>query len=415
MRLFFLAFLILASAAGFAQDTTSVSFAEEQDTLVRQRFVDRYENVFMTKVPSRHMFKVGLTFLPNYLISVENSSNDGTQLDLGYEYKVLPSWSVGADAGVSGNWGSNVGFGGMLSAKVYTRWYYDMRRRIREGTSVNNFTGNFLALVGERHWGKGAANNQLQRLGIEFGLQRRFFNLGRIELGVGLYYQDFKQRESPFLLAYHLNKSSQFAITSRTSMGIGFGDWKRQKNLPICEVLFCEDDVQQQWKLLWPKLYLSPNFVNGTVGAGYERKIAKSPFSLNTQVTAFYMRIASKGLSYPLNRVSVSNDFQVHSSIQMRYYLHQRQNIRLGKGGNNLSGPYIGPYADHLFYHSETIFGVGKSKKHVGLGVGFGQQQTIFNKAYVDLSVGVSHNLLKTDADSKRFLGAVKLGFGLIL
>ncbi|WP_031527440.1 hypothetical protein [Dyadobacter crusticola] len=415
MKPLYLALLSLISLAGFAQDTVKVAFTEEQDTLVRQRFVDRYENVFMTKVPSRHMFKVSLTFLPNYLMNVKNSGNEGTQLDLGYEYKLLPSWSAGGEVGVSGHQGTHVGFGGVFSAKVYTRWYYDMRRRIREGTSVNNFTGNFLALVGEKQWGKGVALDQLQRLGVEFGLQRRFFNLGRIELGVGLYYQDYKQLEYQFLLTQHLNKSWPVAITSRTSMGIGFGDWKRQKNIPICDVLFCEDDVQQQWKLLWPKLYLSPNFLNGTVGVGYERKIAKSPFSLNTQSTAFYMRIAAKGLSYPLDKVRVSNDFQVHSSVQLRYYLDQRRNIRRGTGGNNLSGAYIGPYADHLFYHSETIFGVGKSKKHVGLGLGFGVQQTIFNKAYVDLSAGLSHNLLKTDADSKRRLGSVKLGFGLIL
>lgn len=53
--------LLLLFPAAHAQDTVSVSYSEETDTLVKQRFLDRYENVFMTKVPTRHMFKIGLS------------------------------------------------------------------------------------------------------------------------------------------------------------------------------------------------------------------------------------------------------------------------------------------------------------------------------------------------------------------
>jgi hypothetical protein len=414
MKLLLFILLLLGSPLVHAQDSLAVSFSEEQDSLPRLRFVDRYENVFMTKVPTRHMFKLSLTFLPDYLVSVEKSGHENTQYDLGYEFKVLPSWSVGAEVGANGGWGSAGQLTGTLTAKLYSRWYYDMRRRISEGKSVNNFTGNFLAVVGERLWGTESLDYGVNKIGLEFGLQRRFFTQSRLEMGIGLFYQDYNRSENSFWTVYDVSKSSRFAITSRTSMGLAFGDWKRNKNQPFCEVLHCDDFVQEQWKLLWPRLHLSQSYSNGTVGLSYERKIKSSPFSVNTQVIADYMRVSTRDLPIPSGTKRVGYDLQFQSSIQLRYYVKQRRAIRRGTGGNNLAGLYVGPYMDHLFYHRENIFEEQTSKKHLGLGAGAGFQQTMFKKAYVDLSFNMSHNLLKVTEDSKRYLGTIKMGFGLI-
>ncbi|PSL33852.1 hypothetical protein [Dyadobacter jiangsuensis] len=416
MRLLFFVLFLCIFRISNAQDSIRVTFAEEEsrETFVKQRFVDRYENVFMTKVPTRHMLKLGLTFKPNYIFSIENTANNTTQVDVGYEYKLLPSWSVGADVGVSGGWGDNAGLEGLVSGKIYGRWYYDMRRRIREGTGSNNFTGNFLAVVGERQWGKEIVNNRLKRIGLEFGLQRRFLNRGRMELGIGLYYQDYRQDGDPLLLAYEFGKSSRIAIASRTSMGLAFGDWKRQKDQPFCEVLRCDDFVRQLWKLQWPTVYISPDYSNGSIGLAYERKLKSSPFSLNTQVALNYMRIVSRDFPTPGAKL-VSNDYQLQSTLHLRYYTHQKKAIRQGTGGNNLSGFYIAPYVHHLFYHSETYFGEGKSKRHLGLGAGVGFQQVMLGSVFIDISAGVSQNLLKIDQNSQRYLGYVRMGFGLVL
>lgn len=416
MRLLFFVLFLCTFQVSVAQDSVRVTFAEEEsgEVFVKQRFVDRYENVFMTKIPTRHMLKLGLSFTPNYIFSVENTANNTTQVDVGYEYKVLPSWSMGAEIGVSGGWGGNAGLEGLISGKVYGRWYYDMRRRIREGTGSNNFTGNFLAVVGERQWGKEIVHNQLKRIGLEFGLQRRFLNRGRLELGIALYYQDYRQDGDPLLLAYDFDKSSRIAIASRTSMGLAFGDWKRQKNQPFCEVLRCDDFVQQLWKLQWPTVYLSPDYSNGNVGLGYERKLKSSPFSLHTQFSVNYMRIVSRDYPAPGAR-HASNDYQLQSTLHLRYYTDQKKAVRQGTGGNNLSGLYVAPYVHHVFYHSETYFGEGKSKRHLGLGASAGFQQVMFGSAFIDVSAGLSHNLLKINENSRRYLGYFRMGFGLVL
>jgi hypothetical protein len=36
--------LLLSFCAAYSQDSTEIKFSEEQDTLVQQRFIDRYES-----------------------------------------------------------------------------------------------------------------------------------------------------------------------------------------------------------------------------------------------------------------------------------------------------------------------------------------------------------------------------------
>jgi hypothetical protein len=400
--------LLLSFCAAYSQDSTEIKFSEEQDTLVQQRFIDRYENVFMTKVPTRHMFKLSLTFVPNYLFAVDNNAVQTTSYGLGYEFKISPILSVGTDVFINGGWGGAIGFVGALDGNIYGRWYYDMRHRINEGINVNNFTGNYVAVIAGKRWGKSETDYQLSSIGIEFGLQRRFLNNGRIEFAIGASYQQYSKGHYPIQLGYGVHKASDFAIASRTSMGLAFGDWKRNKNIEMCEVLRCDENISQQWKLLWPKIYLSSQFIQGTIGLAYERKFGSSPVSVNAQV----ITALNEPASYPK---IISNDVQVWPSLQLRYYLDQKQAIRNGKGGQNLSGLYLGPHSDFVFYQSETIYGEGRPKRHLGLGAAAGFQQTLFGKAYVDLSVIVSHNLLNTQPEVKHLLASFRAGFGITL
>jgi hypothetical protein len=410
--LVFLLFQLLCHGLA-AQDSIQITYSQDLDTIVKQRFVDRYENVFMTKVPTRHMFKLSLTFAPNYLFAVDNNAVQTTSYGLGYEYKISSSFSTGADISINGGWGGQTGFAGTLDGTIYGRWYYDMVRRINEGTNVNNFTGNYVAIVAGKRWAKAEDDYQLSNLGIEFGLQRRFLNNGRIEFAIGLAYQKYKEGHYPVQLSYGVYKASDFAITSRTSMGLAFGDWRRNRNKDVCEVLRCDESVQQQWKLLWPKIYLSSQFVQGTIGLAYERKFGNSPVSVNGQVTTDYLRIVSNRPA-PQKKL-LSNDVQIWSSLQLRYYLHQKEAMRKGEGGQNLSGLYLGPHSDFVYYRSETIFGERRPKKHFGFGAVTGFQQRLFGKAYLDLSINASYNVLRPQPYVKRLMTSVRLGFGILL
>ena len=140
-----LGMLILFKSA-YAQDDVKVTLTEEADTLVKQRFIDRYENVFMTKVPTRHMFKIGLSqyYQSRWFSLKEGNVLTNTSLQLGYEFKFLPAFSIavsghmpfyGIDIPINSAWQNTV-------IDTQLRWYVNMRKRIKSGKSANNFSGN---------------------------------------------------------------------------------------------------------------------------------------------------------------------------------------------------------------------------------------------------------------------------------
>ncbi|QRR00155.1 hypothetical protein [Dyadobacter sandarakinus] len=112
-----------------AQDTTSVTFSEDASSIEDQRFIDRYENVFMTKIPTRRMFKLGYTA----------STYKGIGLTAAFEYKIFPFlsleaavYSLAAREG-DGIYMENV-FRQLSGENLFvsggSRWYPNMRKRI---------------------------------------------------------------------------------------------------------------------------------------------------------------------------------------------------------------------------------------------------------------------------------------------
>ena len=116
----------------------SLRYSQENGTLEKQRFIDQYDYVFMTKEPTKWMLKVGVTRING----TELSNVGGTGI-LGVEYKVTPSFSIGFNGGLA----TNIQFNAMrLEGETFTRWYYNMNRRIKEGRNANNFSGNYIGL-----------------------------------------------------------------------------------------------------------------------------------------------------------------------------------------------------------------------------------------------------------------------------
>ena len=392
----------------FAQDSTKITYSVETDTLVKQRFIDRYENVFMTKVPTRHMFKIGIEFYPLGHFEYGSSNLHTKSLTLGYEYKLMPSISLGINLKSNGSWSQSSVFSGSLAANIQGRWYFDMNRRIREGKSANNFSGNYLAIVGEKYWQSYYNVYPQIRTGLEFGLQRRFFNNGAIDFAAGVYYQRYRDGNLISEFSNLIRKEKDFEISTRTTLGLAFGDWKRAGHIPACDILRCDEAVYSQWKILWPIVRISSNIINGSIGVAYERKLGNTPVSINTQLLADYNHINS---NFILNsRVYNPRQYQIQSSIQARYYFLQKQNIRKGRGGNNLSGFYAGPNVDYVYYYNSEMY--DRNKLHLGAGINYGYQKTLFRNAYIDISGTQSWNLL-TNQSGKNRLGSFRIGFGL--
>jgi hypothetical protein len=249
--------LVLGIAqVSFAQDSLKVSFSQEPDTLVKQRFIDRYENVFMTKVPTRQMFK----------LAVVGSEIQGSGFNLAYEYKVLPSLSVEASvyAQVS-RYNDGLAYNLLhlgvqnvnVWANVKARWYYNMNKRIAKGLNANNFSGAYIGASYEQSLYRPNAfsGRNTARVGLLYGFQSRFFNHGFVDFGVGIYQRELGQ-------FYEFEGSSAFLATENLVLGTHFniglavGDWKRSKKTLLCDVIFCDEQVNGQLKVQAPNIVL---------------------------------------------------------------------------------------------------------------------------------------------------------------
>lgn len=368
----------------------------------------------MTKIPTRHMLKLGVG---QSFLSTDVSSEPIFLMnhEVGYEYKISQAFSAGVNVSLYGQFRFSPTFVGTVSGNLYGRWYYDMKRRIREGKSANNFSGNFFSTVLERHLSYWPYKVPSYRVGAEFGLQRRFLNHGRLELAVGAYYHKSSRAtantasiEFPALDARQIvNGSEDLLIATRSSLSMAFGDWKSTDKGSTCEILKCDQYVRQQWKVMWPNIALGARFSRATIGVGYERKLNDSPFSLNAQLVNDY---DDSRQGFIVNQQIYSRrSFQLISSLELRYYYLQKRKIRTGRGGNNLSGIYAGPHVDYILEKSwRKHYAPGKAE-HFGFGLTYGFQKTLFDNFYIDVNSAAS-----LDIFNRRDLNvSLRIGFGL--
>lgn len=397
--------LLLTAPTAKAQDTVSISYSEESDTLTKQRFLDRYENVFMTKVPTRHMFKVGLSqyYQAKVFALSDDRTINNTSLHLGYEFKFLPAFSI-ALSGHIPYYDLQTPFRESFQNTVMDaqlRWFMNMGRRIRKGKSANNFSGNYLAIF----YNMPSTSDDDPRIGLKLGFQRRFLNFGFMDFAIAL------QQGTPF---FHYGIVDNWDLSTQASFGLAFGDWKKAAIGPLCDVFLCDEHLSHQWKVRLPELTLGRYMVRIRTAFAFEKKIGTSPFSVNFQLNADH----SDGFNDTKNpeynsrnryTMSRSKEKAVSFSVQPRYYFLSKMQKLRGKGGHGFSGPYTGintAYAyykgDHRFYRI-SISQIKNETSAIHAGPLLGYQLRVFRHGYVDCN---------TSYNFKDYLKSSKTDFG---
>ncbi|MBO9611102.1 MAG: hypothetical protein J7619_00320 [Dyadobacter sp.] len=387
MRQLFRALMLLAALPirSFAQDTASVTFTEENSPVVEQRFIDRYENVFMTKVPTRKMFKLG------YLATTYN----GLGFNAAFEYKVLPALSLEvALTGRTNRTGNAVTLerferqfsGNNLFASIGSRWYFEMNKRIARQQSANNFSGSYLGISYERSLAAILSNRPRELFSITYGFQSRFLANGFLDFSLGLYYA------SPYLFMWDRGylpsrgfQAQNAVIASRALLGLAFGDWRRNNKEPLCDVLHCDYLVKQHFKIRLPEVNIGLEAQSLRAEAGYERKLGKSPLSVNLSI----------GSEMNLSSWETRSSITAVGEAQIRWYYLQKNQVRKGKASDNLSGLYLGP---RFAYNYDRIVFRGRNPFNTwnaAAGILAGYQQRLFNRLYFDAAIGYSGNSMR--------------------
>ena len=457
-------------STAFAQessDSVRITHTQETGTLEKQRFIDRYDYVFMTKEPTKWVGKI-FTNLSAFEVpkSIDKDYfRNNTDLRVGVEHKVTPSFSIGLD--IARNkalpfrksrfydenpyqayiyFAHNLPKGRWITS-IDLKWYYDMALRIRQGKSVNNFSGNYFSLKFEKAWNEENFSTTLFRynetdyyaqyyshqVSLSYGIQRRFFQFGLADFSISLnrstdqiVHRKLSSLDNNTPIKFPIQWSTikeeifykpdhNWSISTNFKVGIAFADIVKGAQTPYCEAFQCLVNEQSLWKFSWPQLRLSPvsQTINGSIG--FEQKILRSAFSLNTYWNYSLNHLRQDSFFETTPTLPFTYSIVNFINLQPRWYFLMRTLNKAGKVGNNLSGPYAG-----LNILTVGIYSKSKSLQvpfrycYTGALVGF--QQKIFNRGFIDISLSKPfHESAKslTAFYNKRPVFDFKLGFAL--
>ena len=419
-------------------DSIRLSHSEETGTLEKQRFIDRYDYVFMTKVPTKWMGKI-FTNLSAFEVpkSIDKDYfKNNTDLRVGVEHKVTPSFSIGLDIARNkalpfrksyfydkNPYQAYIYFAHNPPAarwvtSVDLKWYYNMALRIRQGKSVNNFSGNYFSFKFEKAWNEENFRTSVTRnnatdyyvqyyshqFSLSYGIQRRFFQFGLADFSISLNRNtdqivhrklslldgstpvQFPLQWSTIKEEVFYNPDNNWSITTNFKVGIAFADIVQGLHTPHCEALQCLVNEHSLWKVSWPQLRLSPvsQTIDGSLG--FEQKIFHSSFSLNTYWNYSLNHLRQDSFFDTTPTLPFTYNIVNFINLQPRWYFLMRTLNKAGKAGNNLSGPYAG-------FNILTAGAYDKYKTlrlpfrycYTGILVGF--QQKIFDRGFIDISL----------------------------
>jgi hypothetical protein len=390
--------------SGHSQD--SLRYSQESGTLEKQRFIDQYDYVFMTKEPTRWMGK---------LYASTNQTSGGGEV-AAFEAKLSNSFSIGGGVYLHGSSSTTGGINAGMFGEL--RYYYDMNKRIREGRSANNFSGNYIGFSTLQTFNKKASIGGDKTLffgslfnyspvfqntyELKWGLQRRFFNHSFADFGF-----------TGGMATYNINNSlhSEPFFQSHWGLGFAFGDFKRKKIPPLCDLFRCNEDSKTLFKVFWPNIFIGANRQSFAGAIAIEHKLGRLPLSINLQQEVKFENIDYKniqGLGYAYDSLlkqyiwkstnevqSIgSNSLSSVSYLQLRYYL--QDDVR-SINRSPLTGWYVGLSMIHS--HNKTNVLIGNNtpieSKYNALQAGFiiGYQQKIFKKGIVDFGIIIAKDI----------------------
>lgn len=201
-------FLLGLTRPALAQvpDTAHVRYSQETEAdslpfAAPARLRNGLSKLTRLQIEEHRLWKAGLTHFAFGRVGGEwQEARYG--LNLAYEHKLRPNWSVLAEISPALLRYRNAEQGPLqtgleVESQVAGRCYYNLNRRIRKGKSASNFSANYISLalgssVGRHAYGTPFTSNgaQDQRFRVSaallYGLQRRLGRYGFVDVMAGL-------------------------------------------------------------------------------------------------------------------------------------------------------------------------------------------------------------------------------------
>jgi hypothetical protein len=291
-----------------------------------------------------------------------------------------------------------------LSFSLESRWYYKMRKNIREKKSEANLSGAYFALGAAYRKSRSksdkseyAFNNNSVPIFVKWGMQSRFLKRGYVDFGVA----------TGSNISLNDGTPTTFFLSTYVDAGLAFTRDKQKLDFDkLCPVLRCHaaDKFLLKTNLvdIIDLTYLRKTLIGSfRPNISAEIKLGTSPFSINTKL--------SGGLIYSKDRYNDIYTFKVAPTvlIEGRWFYNLHRRMLMGKSGNGLSANYIalgGIFRGEYRTTKYTSDGHGyKNNIEVsGIILRTGIQRLISEHLYFDLNFGIGYGVEKNYVESTK-------------
>lgn len=416
-------------------DSVKVSFSEERvQNFEKTTLIDEYEKAFGNNRVVKSSLRVSFAGLPGTSLSspsaypIRNFIKDLNPI-LQFEQKISIDKSL--IASFSGNrakddvfWNSDIGLEG--------RWYYGMKERVEEGKQQPNITGKYMSLKVEANpfrysnlflpYADFGAGVFLFRATSTYSFNWGWQLGNNINYGVTVGVKHGKRSvidHNNFWVDGTLSgkTAATLFLSSNTQAGLGlFLPLKKRTANNSCDFLQCNYEVKQLFKVnLNNMIYLDRYFQNLNLDVAYERKIGRSPFSINSNIKAEFFSnflhsftgtkpdtiftdtgIIDRIRTRPVFTTELHNYSAYNYEIaeQLRYYIGMKNRITKGKTASNLNGMYIGILGSYRFQkqwfvsNNSSLTDYYRAKELSG-GLSIGYQLQTNRKSFLDISANI--------------------------
>lgn len=353
---------LLAQNEATKQDSSHLN----KDTEIQ--YLDPWEYAFMMHEETKWIFKA---FLNGY------DESGGTKI--GFETKLKRSFSINIDGGMRSMYYPDperdyVNRTSSLFLSLDARWYYRQKKRIRDKKLSANLSDNYIS-IGYRFSYLDHDRINAQQVYTRWGLQRRFLNNGIVDLG--------------FEFGAFLDKDqNMYQLGNYLNIGLAYAkDKYKLDREKLCPVLRCYAADSYVFKTNFTELismFLGDKAMRLKFRPeiAFEKKLGQSPFSINTQLSAYLFYNEIYSASY--------RDFtyKIDALLEARWYYNLKKRIRKGRTGNGLSANYIA--VGGLIAYGNTIYNFREEFRN-NLHLITGWQRLFGEHLYFDLSIGITY------------------------
>lgn len=371
-------FLIIVLASVLSLKPGKSTAQEENDSTVH--YLNSMEYAFMMHEDTKWFIKASLVL-----------SNDEVNMNpfkVAFEHRITRSFTanVALDHSPVNLPGDNEYFL-PLNISLESRWYYRLKKRMRDEGVAANMSDNYLALGTAYTWLLNYNNVDLPAdhhylaLYAKWGIQRRYLKYGHVDLGI----------RAGVMTPVDNDFSPSLVLNTYVEMGLGFArDRYSLDREKLCPFIKCYDADRFIIKTNLSDFvnigYFTDNqWIEASPQVAFEQKIASSPFSLNAELkgTIGYSESNSVEQSY-INRYWIAG-----LTLEGRFYYNLNKNIRNGKSGNGLSANYVTVGGGYYLVEDEQDKIIQETGPQLFAGTGW--QRLLSRHLYFDIQVGVNY------------------------